>query len=198
MKHKNKQCAELLVVLWTLYSILCVCWTAQSNKIMTLLVCAKWSSVWWLNKHHLLIGIICHIGHKLVWMLWSVPVLFCVCPPSFNSWMTFKPKDSPSLSLSRSLPHARTHTSSRSAAVVVRTPLRCFYVCAGAVQTEVVNMAADGMVLTNHDHQTRVGILTGKGNIWSQMHRIVMSSTSPLRWLRCHDTSCVCCRASHR
>uniref|UniRef100_A0A8C2ZKR0 Gephyrin n=1 Tax=Cyclopterus lumpus TaxID=8103 RepID=A0A8C2ZKR0_CYCLU len=26
--------------------------------------------------------------------------------------------------------------------------------------TEVVNMAADGMVLTNHDHQTRVGILT--------------------------------------
>ncbi|KAI3367986.1 hypothetical protein L3Q82_026812, partial [Scortum barcoo] len=35
-----------------------------------------------------------------------------------------------------------------------------FYVCAGTVQTEVVNMAADGMVLTNHDHQTRVGILT--------------------------------------
>ncbi|XP_036981402.1 gephyrin a isoform X2 [Acanthopagrus latus] len=32
--------------------------------------------------------------------------------------------------------------------------------CAGTVQTEVVNMAADGMVLTNHDHQTRVGILT--------------------------------------
>nr|XP_015824604.2 gephyrin isoform X2 [Nothobranchius furzeri] len=29
-----------------------------------------------------------------------------------------------------------------------------------SVQTEVVNMAADGMVLTNHDHQTRVGILT--------------------------------------
>uniref|UniRef100_A0A4W6C411 Gephyrin n=1 Tax=Lates calcarifer TaxID=8187 RepID=A0A4W6C411_LATCA len=28
------------------------------------------------------------------------------------------------------------------------------------VTTEVVNMAADGMVLTNHDHQTRVGILT--------------------------------------
>ncbi|XP_005751786.1 gephyrin a isoform X1 [Pundamilia nyererei] len=33
-------------------------------------------------------------------------------------------------------------------------------VCAVTVQTEVVNMAADGMVLTNHDHQTRVGILT--------------------------------------
>ncbi|XP_039642041.1 gephyrin a isoform X4 [Perca fluviatilis] len=32
--------------------------------------------------------------------------------------------------------------------------------CPGTVQTEVVNMAADGMVLTNHDHQTRVGILT--------------------------------------
>lgn len=30
------------------------------------------------------------------------------------------------------------------------------------MQTGVVNMAADGMVLTNHDHQTRVGILTGK------------------------------------
>ncbi|XP_020784536.2 gephyrin a isoform X2 [Boleophthalmus pectinirostris] len=28
------------------------------------------------------------------------------------------------------------------------------------VQTEGVNMASDGMVLTNHDHQTRVGILT--------------------------------------
>lgn len=26
-------------------------------------------------------------------------------------------------------------------------------------------MAADGMVLTNHDHQTRVGILTGKDNV---------------------------------
>lgn len=26
-------------------------------------------------------------------------------------------------------------------------------------------MAADGMVLTNHDHQTRVGILTGEDNV---------------------------------
>uniref|UniRef100_A0A672I3W4 Gephyrin n=1 Tax=Salarias fasciatus TaxID=181472 RepID=A0A672I3W4_SALFA len=39
-------------------------------------------------------------------------------------------------------------------------PPHSFYVCAVTVQTEVVNMAADGMVLTNHDHQTRVGILT--------------------------------------
>ncbi|XP_034090642.1 gephyrin a isoform X1 [Gymnodraco acuticeps] len=64
--------------------------------------------------------------------------------------------------------HAHTHTepSSRggaaaaAAAAAARTPPHCFYVCAGTVQTEVVNMAADGMVLTNHDHQTRVGILT--------------------------------------
>ncbi|KAK1894251.1 Gephyrin [Dissostichus eleginoides] len=59
--------------------------------------------------------------------------------------------------------HAHTHTepSSRGgAAAAARTPPHCFYVCAGTVQTEVVNMAADGMVLTNHDHQTRVGILT--------------------------------------
>ncbi|XP_033967712.1 gephyrin a isoform X2 [Pseudochaenichthys georgianus] len=66
--------------------------------------------------------------------------------------------------------HAHTHTepSSRggaaaaaaAAAAEARTPPHCFYVCAGTVQTEVVNMAADGMVLTNHDHQTRVGILT--------------------------------------
>lgn len=26
-------------------------------------------------------------------------------------------------------------------------------------------MAADGMVLTNHDHQTRVGILTGEDSV---------------------------------
>uniref|UniRef100_A0A673CYI9 Gephyrin n=1 Tax=Sphaeramia orbicularis TaxID=375764 RepID=A0A673CYI9_9TELE len=50
-------------------------------------------------------------------------------------------------------------SSSRGAAAA-RTPPHCFYVCAVTVQTEVVNMAADGMVLTNHDHQTRVGILT--------------------------------------
>ncbi|XP_028250816.1 gephyrin a [Parambassis ranga] len=53
-----------------------------------------------------------------------------------------------------------------AAAAAVRTPPppppppHNFYVCAVTVQTEVVNMAADGMVLTNHDHQTRVGILT--------------------------------------
>ncbi|XP_055361491.1 gephyrin a isoform X3 [Betta splendens] len=34
------------------------------------------------------------------------------------------------------------------------------YVQSQCRQAEVVNMAADGMVLTNHDHQTRVGILT--------------------------------------
>ncbi|XP_029316244.1 gephyrin a isoform X4 [Cottoperca gobio] len=57
--------------------------------------------------------------------------------------------------------HAHTHTESSSrGAAAARTPPHCFYVCAGTVQTEVVNMAADGMVLTNHDHQTRVGILT--------------------------------------
>ncbi|XP_047466377.1 gephyrin a isoform X2 [Mugil cephalus] len=52
-----------------------------------------------------------------------------------------------------------------AAAAAARTPPpppppRYLYVCAVTVQTEVVNMAADGMVLTNHDHQTRVGILT--------------------------------------
>ncbi|XP_038585801.1 gephyrin a isoform X1 [Micropterus salmoides] len=66
------------------------------------------------------------------------------------SWRTFTPKDTRA--------HTHTESSSRGAAAA-RTP-HCFYVCAGTVQTEVVNMAADGMVLTNHDHQTRVGILT--------------------------------------
>lgn len=28
--------------------------------------------------------------------------------------------------------------------------------------TALVNMASDGMILTNHDHQIRVGVLTGK------------------------------------
>lgn len=42
------------------------------------------------------------------------------------------------------------------------SPAHHYTLCAGTVQTEAVNMAADGMVLTNHDHQTRVGILTGK------------------------------------
>ena len=42
-----------------------------------------------------------------------------------------------------------------------RPPVLC--VASGQlVSTEVVNMAADGMVLTNHDHQIRVGILTGR------------------------------------
>uniref|UniRef100_A0A667YBB2 Gephyrin n=1 Tax=Myripristis murdjan TaxID=586833 RepID=A0A667YBB2_9TELE len=45
-------------------------------------------------------------------------------------------------------------------AAAAHTPPQWFYVSAVRVQTEVVNMAADGMVLTNHDHQTRVGILT--------------------------------------
>lgn len=61
---------------------------------------------------------------------------------------------------------ARTHTHlpppEAAAAAAAAAALHCFYVCAGSAQTEVVNMAADGMVLTNHDHQTRVGILTGK------------------------------------
>ncbi|KAK0132206.1 Gephyrin [Merluccius polli] len=40
-------------------------------------------------------------------------------------------------------------------------PPQSLYVASGQlVSTEVVNMAADGMVLTNHDHQIRVGILT--------------------------------------
>ncbi|XP_010743433.2 gephyrin isoform X2 [Larimichthys crocea] len=75
------------------------------------------------------------------------------------SWRTFTPKDTRA--------HTHTEPSSRgaggaaaAAAAAARTPTHCFYVCAGTVQTEVVNMAADGMVLTNHDHQTRVGILT--------------------------------------
>ncbi|KAF6721387.1 hypothetical protein FQA47_017219 [Oryzias melastigma] len=28
--------------------------------------------------------------------------------------------------------------------------------------TALLNMASDGMILTNHDHQIRVGVLTGK------------------------------------
>ncbi|XP_072220938.1 gephyrin a isoform X2 [Leuresthes tenuis] len=44
-----------------------------------------------------------------------------------------------------------------------------FYVCAVTVQTGVVNMAADGMVLTNHDHQTRVGILTVSDSCYNNL-----------------------------
>uniref|UniRef100_A0A674MCA2 Gephyrin n=1 Tax=Takifugu rubripes TaxID=31033 RepID=A0A674MCA2_TAKRU len=54
--------------------------------------------------------------------------------------------------------HLLPYLPSLPAAAAAALP--CFYVCAGSVPTEVVNMAADGMVLTNHDHQTRVGILT--------------------------------------
>lgn len=87
----------------------------------------------------------------------STSVYWCVCSKSsLLSWRTFPPKDTRA--------HTHTESSSRGAAAA-RTPPHCFYVCAGTVQTEVVNMAADGMVLTNHDHQTRVGILTGKETV---------------------------------
>jgi len=38
--------------------------------------------------------------------------------------------------------------------------------------TAVLNMASDGMILTNHDHQIRVGVLTGKGQN-PLCHRVV-------------------------
>lgn len=41
-------------------------------------------------------------------------------------------------------------------------------------------MAADGMVLTNHDHQTRVGILTGKAAFWDRAEAIPVASRAPV------------------
>lgn len=74
-------------------------------------------------------------------------------------------------------------------------------VCAVTVQTEVVNMAADGMVLTNHDHQTRVGILTGKDTVSSHALKRLWAAylcavlcPAPCA-SRCHDTGCLRCRA---
>lgn len=41
---------------------------------------------------------------------------------------------------------------------IVSRPYREFLVRV----TALLNMASDGMILTNHDHQIRVGVLTGK------------------------------------
>lgn len=83
------------------------------------------------------------------------------------SWRTFTLKDTRSCTVARV--DTQRASSSRGAAAAAAAapppPPHCFYVCAVTVQTEVVNMAADGMVLTNHDHQTRVGILTGKDTV---------------------------------
>ncbi|XP_072313355.1 gephyrin a isoform X3 [Eucyclogobius newberryi] len=55
----------------------------------------------------------------------------------------------------------RTHSHAGSLQRCSSPDAPLFPVCAAVtVQTEGVNMASDGMVLTNHDHQTRVGILT--------------------------------------
>ena len=54
-------------------------------------------------------------------------------------------------------------------------------------------MAADGMVLTNHDHQIRVGILTGKGNVFRT--DVFCVSRLFCRLSRRGRLS-VCCRAS--
>ena len=48
-------------------------------------------------------------------------------------------------------------------------------------------MAADGMVLTNHDHQIRVGILTGKGNVfWTDISYVFRLF---FRLSRCYELS---------
>lgn len=119
-------------------------------------------------------------------------ICWCVClRSSLMSWRTFTPKDTRA--------HTHVEPSSRgaaaAAAAAARTPTHCFYVCAGTVQTEVVNMAADGMVLTNHDHQTRVGILTGKEDCLvkcekcSPLVHLCGVSPSVARGRRCHNTS---------
>uniref|UniRef100_A0A3Q3GHV5 Gephyrin n=2 Tax=Labrus bergylta TaxID=56723 RepID=A0A3Q3GHV5_9LABR len=82
----------------------------------------------------------------------------------FITWRTFPPEDTHThthaRTHTRTHTHAHSHTHTHTHLTVLQRCTHCFYVCAGSVQTEVVNMAADGMVLTNHDHQTRVGILT--------------------------------------
>lgn len=138
----------------------------------------------WFFRTFLLIGLIL----SLVLDGFPSSPLFAIAPSVINKWCVHVPRSPTSLcvhtlvasasslrltlsdiysSRGQARTHARTrthtHSSSRgAAAAAAAAALPCFYVCAGSVPTEVVNMAADGMVLTNHDHQTRVGILTGK------------------------------------
>ncbi len=70
--------------------------------------------------------------------------------------------------------------------------------------TAVLNMATDGMILTNHDHQIRVGVLTGKRQNPSSRpgvyfrgklaayFQVFASGASPPRVCVC---VCVCVRA---
>lgn len=57
-------------------------------------------------------------------------------------------------------------------------------------------MAADGMALTNHDHQTRVGILTGEETVRSSVKTLLHRA----RWWRfavvCQQTSVSRCGLS--
>lgn len=41
--------------------------------------------------------------------------------------------------------------------------------------TALLNMASDGMILTNHDHQIRVGVLTGKNTKNKQTKNILLT-----------------------
>jgi len=62
--------------------------------------------------------------------------------------------------------------------------------------TAVLNMASDGMILTNHDHQIRVGVLTGKGQN-PLCHRVVYLGGKRVRISSCLPAvpllpKCVC------
>lgn len=61
----------------------------------------------------------------------------------------------------------------------------------------LVNMASEGMILTNHDHQIRVGVLTGKWNISLNplgftvaMYVKLFSLVVHVLFLNCHRVFC--------
>lgn len=179
-----------------------LCWSQTRFVPLT----AGWSALacWlsrfpWFARTLLLIGLILSLG----WDGFPSSPLFAVAPSVINKWCVHVPRFPTSLSVhtfvasasslrltlsdiyfgrGQARAHTRTrthkHSSSRGAAAAAAA-LPCFYVCAGSVPTEVVNMAADGMVLTNHDHQTRVGILTGKAAFWDRTEAIPVRAVRP-------------------
>lgn len=53
-------------------------------------------------------------------------------------------------------------------------------------------MASEGMILTNHDHQIRVGVLTGK----SKYALYLKVSAWEARWVKLHRLSVLSCAAA--